>query len=416
MNIDKSIEQTYNSYNQFLKLGTTKIKNKFLRTLAKKILESSNYILEQNTIDLKKGKEKGLSPSFLDRLTLTEKRIENITNSCLEIEKMDDPVGRVENMVKRPDGFSVGKMSTPIGVIAIIYESRPNVTVEATTLCIKAGNAVVLRGGSDAYYSNKAFCLIIKEALGNVGLDPMLVTFIESREREIVNKIVRMDKFIHCIIPRGGEDLISAVTQNATVPVLKHFKGVCHAYVSKMCDFEMAKRIVLNAKVQRPSTCNSLETLLIDKAIADEFLPQIAELMIKNGVTLFGCAKTVVMLDGTIEQVSEKQLFNEYLDLKMSIKIVDSLDDAIKHINYYSSSHTDTIITNDIQTAESFLNRVDSSCVMVNASTRLSDGGVFGLGAEIGISTDRLHARGPMGINELTTKKWIVKGNGQIRE
>ena len=415
MELKKSIKATKKAYVEFLKSGSTEAKNRFLLDLAKRIKNSSSYLLEQNKLDMDAAEAKGVTAAFLDRLLLTKSRIEDVAASCLQIGTLDDPVGRIEEMTTRPQGFRVGKMSTPIGVIAIIYEARPNVTVEAATLCIKSGNAVILKGGSDAHFSNGAFAKLICESLQAANLSSDLVNFIDSKDRAVIGQIVKMEGYVDCVIPRGGEGLIRAVAASATVPVLKHYKGVCHLYVDKECDKQMAKNIAVNAKVQRPAVCNSLETLLIHKDIAEDFLPAVAEKLKSCGVVLRGCDRSFAILNGTIEKVEKENFFNEYLDLILNVKVVDSIEEAISHINYYGSAHTDAIVTKNIDASNLFVKAVDSSSVMVNATTRLSDGGVYGLGAEIGISTDKLHARGPMGLQELTSKKWIVLGEGHIR-
>ena len=415
MELKKSIKATKKAYVEFLRSGSTEAKNRFLSDLAKRIKNSSSYLLEQNKLDMDAAEAKGVTAAFLDRLLLTKSRIEDVAASCLQIGTLDDPVGRIEEMTTRPQGFRVGKMSTPIGVIAIIYEARPNVTVEAATLCIKSGNAVILKGGSDAHFSNGAFAKLICQSLRAANLSSDLVNFIVSKDRAVIGEIVKMEGYVDCVIPRGGEGLIRAVAASATVPVLKHYKGVCHLYVDKECDLQMAKNIAVNAKVQRPAVCNSLETLLIHKDIAEDFLPAVAEKLKSCGVVLRGCDRSFAILNGTIEKVEKENFFNEYLDLILNVKVVDSIEEAISHINYYGSAHTDAIVTKNIAASNLFVKAVDSSSVIVNATTRLSDGGVYGLGAEIGISTDKLHARGPMGLEELTSKKWIVFGEGHIR-
>ncbi|KJU87440.1 gamma-glutamyl phosphate reductase [Candidatus Magnetobacterium bavaricum] len=308
----------------------------------------------------------------------------------------------------------VGRMRVPIGVVCIIYESRPNVTADAAGLCLMAGNAVILKGGSEAIHSNMAIVSLLRQALTAEGLDPGAVTFIDNTQRTAVMELVKLEGLIDLIIPRGGEGLIRSVTENARVPVLKHYKGVCHVFVDAHADLMMAQDICFNAKVQRPGTCNAMETMLVDSAIAAEFLPPMAERFINASVELLGCPRTVA-LTPQVKPASEQDYYNEYLTLKLNIRVVDTLDEAIGHIATYSSNHTDTIVTDNYQRAMRFLREVDSAAVLVNASTRLNDGGQFGLGAEIGISTDKIHARGPMGIEELTCNKFIVFGNGQLR-
>jgi glutamate-5-semialdehyde dehydrogenase len=387
-------------------------KNRALERIAQLIRERSDEIVHENKIDCDRGGEAGLSEAFLDRLTLTESRIQGMITSLLEIASMEDPVGEIDG-VRRPRGFLLEKVRVPIGVVAMIFESRPNVTVDSAALCLKSGNSVVLRGGSDALSSNRLLASIIGEGLSQVGLPAQAVQLVERTEHEGVSMLVRQNRYVNLVIPRGGESLIKRVVQEATVPVIKHFKGVCHLYVDEDCDMDMAEEVVHNAKVQRPATCNSLETLLVHKNAATEFLPRIQKRL--GEVELRGCARSKEILPD-IGIADDEDFFAEYLDLKLSVRIVDSLDEAMDHIERYGSSHTDGILSNSIANIERFTSSVDSAVLTVNASTRLSDGGVFGLGAEIGISTDKLHARGPMGVKELTTYKWVLRGNGHIRE
>ncbi len=408
------IKEAKKAYFEFLDSDTF-IKNSIIKTVAEEILKNKKFILAENKKDIKKGKEKKLSNAMLDRLLLNDERVLSISNSCLDVAKLDDPVGTISEMKVMPEGFKVGKIDTPIGLILIIYESRPNVTVEAATLSLKSGNGVVLRGGSDAYHSNKAFISIIQKVLKKHNINENLVCFVDDTDRKIVDKLLVMNDLIDLVIPRGGEALITSVTKKATIPVLKHYKGVCHIYVHKLADLSMAEKIVVNAKVQRPGVCNSLETLLVDKEIADKFLGKCLKTLEKEKVKIVGCKETVKIYKDA-KKANEQDWYTEYLDLILSVKVVKNSDEAIMHINKYGSMHTESIITKDIDAAQKFIKKVDSSSVMVNASTRLADGGVYGLGAEIGIATDKLHARGPMGLKELTTKKWIVLGDGHIRE
>ncbi|MCK4923454.1 MAG: glutamate-5-semialdehyde dehydrogenase [Spirochaetes bacterium] len=386
-------------------------KNNALESIAQGIDTRGDEIIRENGIDCEQGRKAGLSKAFLDRLTLNESRIQDMVTSLKEIAAMEDPIGEIAGL-RRPQGFLLEKVRVPIGVVAMIFESRPNVTVDSAALCLKSGNSVVLRGGSDALSSNRALVSIIREGLSRAGLPENSVQLVERSEHTGVSALVRQNRFVDLIIPRGGESLIKRVVDEATVPVIKHFKGVCHLFVDEDCDLLMAKEVVHNAKVQRPATCNALETLLVHEKVASLFLPRIRERL--GDVELRGCARTREILTD-IGEAHEEDFFTEYLDMRLSVKIVDSLDDAIEHIERYGSSHTDGILSNSIENIERFVSLVDSAVVMVNASTRLSDGGVFGLGAEIGISTDKLHARGPMGLKELTTYKWIVLGNGQVR-
>ena len=387
-------------------------KNIALKRIAQLIQEREDDIIRENKIDCDRGREAGLSKAFLDRLTLTESRVQDMITSLEEIASMEDPVGEVAG-VRRPQGFLLEKVRVPIGVVAMIFESRPNVTVDSAALCLKSGNSVVLRGGSDAMSSNRVLASIIREGLSQTGLPAHAVQLVERIEHEGVSALVRQNRYVDLVIPRGGESLIKRVAREATVPVIKHFKGVCHLFVDEDCDLTMAEEVVYNSKVQRPATCNSLETLLVHEKVAAMFLPRIQKRL--SGVELRGCVRSKEILPD-IGEATQEDFFTEYLDLRLSVRIVDSLDGAMEHIERYGSSHTDGILSNSIANIERFISFVDSAVLTVNSSTRLSDGGVFGLGAEIGISTDKLHARGPMGVKELTTYKWVLRGAGHIRE
>jgi len=394
-----------------LRLMNASLKNGVLNRIAELIDSERNTIKKSNKVDYERGQKTGMSGAFLDRLLLTEKRIEQMIQSVKEIAAMEDPVGKVEG-VRRPQGFVLEKVRVPIGVVAMIYESRPNVTIDAAALCFKSGNAVILRGGSDALESNRALTSIVQAALREKGVPETAVQLIERVEHEGVNLLAKQSGYVDLVIPRGGEKLIETVVREATVPVIKHYRGVCHLYIDRDADMEMAADVVQNAKVQRPGTCNALETLLVHSDVAPEFLPVVRKKL--DGVELRGCARTKKLLPDILE-ASEEDYYTEYLDLILAVKIVDSVEEAVDHIERFGSSHTDGIVSKNVNTVERFVQGVDSAVVTVNASTRLSDGGVFGLGAEIGISTDKLHARGPMGIGELTTYKWVVRGNGHIR-
>ena len=390
-------------------------KNIALLKMADALKKRSEELIKENKKDIAAAEKKGLSKAMIDRLTLNEKRINEMAQGLIEVAALPDPVGEVIKMRQRPNGMTVGKMRVPIGLIGIIYESRPNVTADATSLCLKAGNAVMLRGGSEAINSNKAIVKILRASAKAAGLHEDAITFIDIPEREAVMEMLKLEGTVDLIIPRGGESLIRAVTENSRIPVLKHYKGVCHVFVDRDADLKMAEDICFNAKVQRPGTCNAMETMLVDKKIARTFLPVMAERFKKAGVTLKGCPRTRKVLP-SIEKAQEKDFYNEYLDLILNIRIVKDIDEAIEHIAMYSSAHSDSIVTKDYSKGMRFLREVDSSAVFINASTRLNDGYQFGLGAEIGISTDKIHARGPMGLEELTCTKFIVFGNGQIRE
>lgn len=395
--------------------ASSKQKNDALFAMAEVLQKRSKELISENRKDLNFAQKKGLSKSLIDRLALNEKRIDEMAQGLREVATLPDPVGEVLNMWQRPNGMTVGRMRVPIGVIGIIYESRPNVTADAASLCLKAGNAVILRGGSEAINSNRAIVKVLKEAAGKHGLHEGAVTFIDIPDREAIMEMLKLEGIVDLIIPRGGESLIRTVTENSRIPVLKHYKGVCHVFVDRDADLKMAEDICFNAKVQRPGTCNAMETMLVDKKIAKVFLPDMIKRFKKANVKLKGCPLTR-KIDNSLERLEEADFFKEYLDLILNVKIVENLDDAMTHISKYSSSHSDAIVTKDYGKAMRFLREVDSSAVFVNASTRLNDGFQFGLGAEIGISTDKIHARGPMGLEELTCTKFIVLGNGQLRE
>ncbi|MDH5768397.1 MAG: glutamate-5-semialdehyde dehydrogenase [Nitrospirota bacterium] len=395
--------------------ASSKQKNLTLLKMAEALKKNAQELISENKKDIKFAEGKGFSKALIDRLTLNEKRINEMSQGLIEVAALPDPVGEITKMWQRPNGMTVGKMRVPIGVIGIIYESRPNVTVDATGLCLKAGNAVVLRGGSEAIHSNKSIVTVLRGVGKEHGLYEGAVTFLDIPEREAVMEMLKLEGIIDLIIPRGGEGLIRAVTENSRIPVLKHYKGVCHVFVDRDADLKMAQDICFNAKVQRPGTCNAMETMLVDKKIAKAFLPIMVKRFKDAGVTLKGCPATR-KIDASLEKLKEEDFYKEYLDLILNLRIVEDIDDAMAHIAKYSSSHSDAIVTNDYEKAMRFLREVDSSAVFVNVSTRLNDGYQFGLGAEIGISTDKIHARGPMGLEELTCTKFIVLGNGQLRE
>lgn len=390
-------------------------KNLVLVKMAEALREKASELISENKKDIAYAEGKKLSKAMIDRLTLSEKRISETAQGLLEVSQLPDPVGEITKMWLRPNGMTVGKMRVPIGVIGIIYESRPNVTADATSLCLKAGNSVILRGGSEAINSNRAIVKILRDVVRGNGLHEGAVTFIDIPAREAVMEMLKLEGIIDLIIPRGGEGLIRAVTENSRIPVLKHYKGVCHVFVDRGADLKMAEDICFNAKVQRPGTCNAMETMLVDEVVAKRFLPKMLKRFKAAKVELKGCPKTLAIFPD-IKKVRGKDFYNEYLDLILNVKIVRDMDEAMEHIAKYSSAHSDTIVTEHYEKAMRFLREVDSSAVLVNASTRLNDGYQFGLGAEIGISTDKIHARGPMGLEELTCTKFIVLGSGQIRE
>ena len=394
---------------------STDRKNKALFEMAEGLQGGTELLIEENRKDLTAGERKHLSPSMMDRLRLTPAIIRGMADGLREVARLPDPVGEVVKMWRRPNGLLVGRMRIPIGTIGIIYESRPNVTADASGLCLKSGNSTILRGGSEAYHSNQAIGQILQKAIGRVGLPPEVVQIFPHTAREAIQEMLQLEDDIDLIIPRGGEDLIRFVTKHSKIPVIKHYKGVCHIFVDESADLEMTTEICLNAKVQRPGVCNAMETLLVHEKAARQVLPRISEALEQRGVELRGCPRTRKILPD-IKEAREEDWSQEYLDLILSVKVVEGIGEAMDHIATYGSSHTESIITSDYQNAQRFLREVNSSCVLVNASTRLNDGFELGLGAEIGISTSRIHAFGPMGLEELTTTKFIAYGDGQIRE
>ncbi|MGB9858079.1 MAG: glutamate-5-semialdehyde dehydrogenase [Dictyoglomaceae bacterium] len=407
--IKKAKEASYS-----LALLSTIEKNKALEKIAENIEKNIEKILEENSKDMERGKEKGLSKALLDRILLNEKRIKDIVKSIEDVIRLPDPVGEIVSMQKRPNGMLVGQMRVPLGVIALIYEARPNVTVDGAILSIKSGNAIVLRGSSDALYSNVALGNIMRSALKETKVPQDAIQIIESPEHKVVEDILQMRDYIDVVIPRGSANFIKYVMEKAKVPVIETGAGNNHIYVDNEADFDMAEEIIYNAKVQRPSVCNAIEKVLVHRDIAKDFLPRIYKKLKDAGVEIRGCPETKKILPD-IKEAKEEDWYTEYLDLIIAIKVVDSIDKAIEHINKYNTKHSEAIITNNYQKALTFLRKVDAAAVYVNASTRFTDGGEFGLGAEIGISTQKLHARGPMGLKELTTTKYIILGEGQIR-
>jgi len=390
-------------------------KNSALIAMAEALRKGASELISENKKDISYAGGKGLSKALIDRLTLNEKRIDEMARGLVEVAQLPDPSGEIIKMWQRPNGMTVGRMRVPIGLIGIIYEARPNVTADATSLCLKAGNAVILRGGSEAISSNRAIVKILRNVAKKEGLHEGAITFIDITEREAISEMLKLEGIIDLIIPRGGEGLIRTVTENSRIPVLKHYKGVCHVFVDRDADPIMAEEICFNAKVQRPGTCNAMETMLVDETIAEGFLPGMLGKFENAGVELRGCPRTLSIYPD-ITEVREEDYYREYLDLILNVKVVKDMEEAMDHIATYSSAHTDSIVTMNYDRAMRFLREVDSSAVLVNASTRLNDGFQFGLGAEIGISTDKIHARGPMGLEELTCTKFIVFGSGQLRE
>lgn len=417
--------KTLETIGQFAKSATYKLantstndKNKALKYIAEGLLEYMGDIVEENKKDLIVAKEKGTSDALLDRLTLTEERIVDISNAVMEIVALEDPIGEVMGMWKRPNEMTIGKKRVPLGVVGIIYESRPNVTVDAAALCLKTGNAAILRGGSEAIHSNMALSKVMAEAIKRAGLPEGTIQLIEDTSRETATEMMKLNNYIDVLIPRGGAGLIQAVVQNATVPVIETGVGNCHIYIDGESDQEMASEIIMNAKTSRPGVCNAAEGLLIDRTIAEAYLPLIAKKLVDFPVEIRGCEETVRLLhlnNIDVVEATEEDYETEFLDYIIAVKIVDGIDEAIDHINMYGSGHSEAIITTNYDKAMRFHQEIDAAAVYVNASTRFTDGSEFGFGAEIGISTQKLHVRGPMGLKELTTNKYIIFGNGQIR-
>jgi glutamate-5-semialdehyde dehydrogenase len=391
------------------------VKNNVLLQMADELVKNTDQLIAANTRDVAQAEKSAVvSRAMIERLTLTESIIEGMAQGLCEVAALPDPVGKITSMWRRPNGLLVGRMRIPLGVIGIIYESRPNVTADAAALCLKSGNAVILRGGSEAIHSNLAIASLLRRVLGGNSLPQAAISIIPVTDRKAVNEMLQLEEYIDLIIPRGGEELIRAVVAQSKIPVIKHYKGVCHIFVDARADLDMAVSICLNAKVQRPGVCNAMETLLVHRDIARKFLPLVARQLKKANVVLKGCDQTRKILKD-IEAAAEEDWYAEYLDLILAIRIVENIDEAIAHIGKYGSLHTESIITTDYANSQRFLNEVNSSTVLVNASTRFSDGFELGLGAEIGISTTKLHAFGPMGLEELTTSKFIIYGNGQVR-
>jgi glutamate-5-semialdehyde dehydrogenase len=400
---------------RLLALSSTKIKNEALHQMARGLEEKTATILDANRADLETARGGGLSKAFLDRLTLTEGRIEEMAQGLRQIAQLPDPTGEVVKMWRRPNGMEIAKVRVPIGVIGVIYEARPNVTADAAGLCLKSGNAVILRGGSEAIESNTIIANVLAKGVEKGGAPGDAIQFIDTTDREAVILLLGLDRYVDLIIPRGGEEFVRMVAAKSTVPVLKHDKGLCHVYVDEDADLVMAQEIALNAKAQRPGVCNAMETLLVHRAIAPRFLPPAARRLREAGVELRGCPQTRKLVPEANE-ATEDDWNTEYLDLILSIKVVASFEEAIGHIQAHGSGLAESIVTSNYQRARRFARAVDAACVFVNASTRLADGHQFGMGAEMGISTSKLHARGPVGVEELTTTKFVVFGDGQIRE
>lgn len=400
---------------KILAVADTGKKNAALAEISRALIENSDKIIEANQKDLAAARENGMSVSMQDRLMLNEDRIKGIASAVDELIKLEDPIGKVDNGSVRPNGMRITKIRVPMGVIGMIYESRPNVTADAATLCLKTGNAVILRGGKEAYNSNKCICEIMRDAVEKAGFPKDIIQFVDDTTREVTTELMRCDKYLDLLIPRGGAGLIKAVTKNATVPVIETGTGNCHLYVDESADIEMAVNITDNAKTQRPSVCNAIETLLVHKNIAEKFLPAVKKKLDEHNVEIRGCAETKRILGDCVVPATEEDYATEFGDYIIAVRVVDDISQAIEHIAEYSTGHSECIVTNDLSNANKFKSEVDSACVYVNASTRFTDGGMFGFGAEIGISTQKLHARGPMGLYEITTNKYLIDGNGQVR-
>jgi glutamate-5-semialdehyde dehydrogenase len=418
MNVREEVQRVAESARQAARVvakASTTQKNAALQAIARALRAQREEIQRANATDVQEARRAGLNSALIDRLTLTDGRLDEMINSIDAVISLSDPVGAVIKEWRQPNGLLIRKVRVPLGVVGIIYESRPNVTSDCASLCLKSGNAVVLRGGAEAFRSNEAMASAIRQALRSTDLPEAAVGTIPTAERAGVDAMLELDQLIDVIIPRGGEELIRKITQHSRIPVIKHAKGVCHVFVDEAADLEMAETIALNAKCQRPATCNAMETLLVHERVARNFLPSIIKRLREAKVEIRGCETTRSIVPD-VKPATEEDWFTEYLDLILSVRIVRSLDEAIDHITRYGSAHSDAIVTADQSHAQRFLREVDSACVYVNASTRFTDGYQFGLGAEIGISTDRLHARGPMALEELTTYKYVVIGTGQVRQ
>ncbi len=392
----------------------TAAKDAALRAMAAGLRSGADLIVKENAADVAEARKANLSEAMIDRLTLNPDRLEKMARGVEEIAELRDPVGEVIEGYVRPNGLLIERMRVPLGVVMVIFESRPNVTSDVAALCLKSGNASVLRGGKESLRSNLAIHRVLAAAIQGQGLPADAVQMVESPDRDLLAALLREDRFIDVVIPRGGESLIRAVAEQSTIPVIKHYKGVCHVYVDELADLDMAEAICFNAKVQRPATCNAMETMLVHKTVAARFLPRIGKRLAAAGVEIRGDERTRRLLPAA-KPATEEDWYAEYLDLVLAVRVVDGVRQAIDHIAQYGSNHTDAIVSEDIRRIRQFVRNVDSSSVMVNTSTRFSDGGEYGLGAEVGISTDKLHARGPMGVRDLTTYKWVVYGSGQLR-
>lgn len=412
----QTVGQQARQASRVLASASTQIKNNALSAIYTALQDSEAAILAANQLDMTKGRNNNLDSALLDRLELTPTRFKGMLHGLKDVMSLVDPIGEITDLAFRPSGIQLGKMRVPLGVVGMIYESRPNVTLEAAALALKSGNAIILRGGSEALQSNKAIAEAIQHGLKTSGLPETSVQVINTADRAAVGHLITMSEYVDVIVPRGGKGLIERVSNEARIPVIKHLDGNCHVFVEAQADLQKALPIALNAKTHRYGVCNAMETLLVDEKVAEDFLPSIAELYAEKQVELRGCRETQRILGSTVKPASEEDWYTEYLGPILAVKVVSGIDEAIDHINKYGSHHTDAIITENYSLARQFLARVDSSSVMINASTRFADGFEYGLGAEIGISTDKIHARGPVGLEGLTSQKWVVFGDGQIRQ
>lgn len=395
-------------------------RNLAIEEIAKALIDSETEIISENSKDIVKGKEKGLSEAMLDRLTITTESLRSMSSDALKVANLDDPVGEMIEMKTMPNGLQVGRKRVPLGVIGVIYESRPNVTVDISILCLKSGNSVILRGGSEAFYSNQVLAKVIRNVISKLDLPKDSVQIVQSADRSLVSEMLKLDQYIDLMVPRGGQDLVNMVGNESTMPSITGGIGVCHTYVDEQACLDMAVKIVRNAKVQRPSVCNALDTVLVHSSLAPDYLPRMAEILAVDGVELRCDTKALSLLgpreDIKLVPANEEDWDTEHLSLVAGVKVVDSVDEAINHIENHGTGHSEAIITNNYSTADRFVREVDASAVMVNASTRFNDGGQLGLAAEVAISTNKMHARGPMGLKEITSYKWVVLGNGHIRK
>ena len=415
MNYIESLGKKAKAAEPFINSASTAAKNKALAEISAALRNNTELIIKQNELDLINAKENGMSESMQDRLRLDASRIEGIAAAVDQLIELTDPVGQITDGYTRPNGLQIIKTRVPMGVIGIIFESRPNVTVDAASLCLKAGNAVILRGGKEAINSNMCLCSVMREAVKKAGFPEDIIQLVEDTSRETSVAMMKLNGYLDVLIPRGGAGLINAVVQNATVPVIETGVGNCHVYVDASADLDMAVDIADNGKTQRPSVCNAIENLIVHKECAEKFLPMISERFKAHNVEIYGCEETRRILGDSVLPATEEEYAKEFLDYKISVRVVDSIDEAIAHIRKYTTHHSECIVTKSLESSKKFQREIDAAAVYVNASTRFTDGGEFGLGAEIGISTQKLHARGPMGLNELTTIKYLINGDGQIR-